>query len=187
MSISFDLPSGKHIFLNTAEKKDNILTGSTSYEKYIICMNDQLTAENHSLHKKLQDLTTEKDSIEDENEKYDISKRYTKGLLHNLVELEKLHNNARIITKDMFNISHSSITYKFIIDLLFLLYTIILFYLDYSILFIITIQIIICTSYTTLQNKHKNNIFYSQLADLDSKITKIKNSQDFIGTYIDNI
>ena len=28
--MSFDLPSGKHIFLNTAEKKDNILTGSTS-------------------------------------------------------------------------------------------------------------------------------------------------------------
>jgi len=187
MSISLDFTEGQHIFLNTANKKNEVLNGSSPYEKYIICMNDQLTCETHTLRKKIDELNSKIDTIEDENEKYDISKRYTKGLLHNLVELEKLHNNSKNIYKNLFNLSKNSHQYKFITDIIFLIYTYLIFYSGFSILLVIILQIIICSSFFFIQDKHKIKSLETQLTDLDLKITKIKNSQDFIGDYIDNI
>ena len=187
MSISLDFTEGQHIFLNTSDMKKSVLNGSNPYEKYIICMNDQLTCETHTLRKKIDELTSKIDSIEDENEKYDISKRYTKGLLHNLVELEKLHNNSKNIYKNLFNLSNNSHQYKFITDIIFLIYAYLIFYFGFSILLIIMLQIIICSSFFFIQDKQKIKSFQAQLIELDLKITKIKNSQDFIGDYIDNI
>ena len=45
--------------------------------------------------KEMEEITKEKNDLEDEVDKYDTSKRYTRGLLKNLSELEKLYNKVK--------------------------------------------------------------------------------------------
>ena len=83
---------------NTTDKND-ILKDSTPYERYIIQMNETLQIDNRNLVKEVNDLEKKNNELEEENESYDTSKRYTRGLLKNLVELEKLHSQITFNTK----------------------------------------------------------------------------------------
>jgi len=65
---------------------------SSSHERYIILMNETLQTENRVLTKRNSELEKRIDELEEENENYDTSKRYTRGLLKNFVELERLHS-----------------------------------------------------------------------------------------------
>ena len=81
-----------NIYMKNDSIKDNVLKDSSSYERYIILMNESLHAENKELFNTNKKLEKQISEYEEEVDKYDISKRYTKGLLKNLVELERLRN-----------------------------------------------------------------------------------------------
>ena len=89
-----------NIFLkNNNDNTNDILKDSTTYERYIIQMNETLQIDNRNLVKEVHDLEEKKNLLEEENESYDTSKRYTRGLLKNLVELQKLHSQITFNTK----------------------------------------------------------------------------------------
>ena len=55
-------------------------------------MNETLQNENKELNITIKNLEKQISEYEEEIDQYDTSKRYTKGLLKNLVELEKMRN-----------------------------------------------------------------------------------------------
>ena len=92
-----------NIFFKNDTDKEKVLKDSSSYERYIILMNELLQSENRDLAYKNADLQQQIAQLESDNETYDNSKRYTRGLLKNLVELEKLRNDVSKISKTRFN------------------------------------------------------------------------------------
>jgi hypothetical protein len=92
-----------NIFFKNDTDKEKVLKDSSSYERYIILMNELLQSENRDLAYKNADLQQQISQLESDNETYDNSKRYTRGLLKNLVELEKLRNDVSKISKTRFN------------------------------------------------------------------------------------
>ena len=83
-----------NIFFRDNKDKQDLNKTASPYEKYIILMNETLQMENRqhlALNKKIE---SELEEVQEENDKLDTSCRYMRGLLKNLVELEKLKTSA---------------------------------------------------------------------------------------------
>jgi hypothetical protein len=97
-----------NIYFKNDDVKNEVLKGSSNYEKYIILMNETLQAENKDLTLKIKKLEYENDQQEEDIDKFDVSKRYMISLLKNLVELEKFRDtigkNRSEINSDITNI-----------------------------------------------------------------------------------
>lgn len=76
------------IYLNTAEAKDCQDRGDT--HGYIIQQNSQLHGENKELHARINELEKELADSEGDSDRQEKSLTYMRGLLHNLVEKDKL-------------------------------------------------------------------------------------------------
>lgn len=72
------------------ENKEAINSSNIPTECYIIQVNEELNNKNRDLLQELETLKSEKDSLEEDNEKMEKSSTYQRGLLHNLSELNKL-------------------------------------------------------------------------------------------------
>lgn len=80
-----------HIYFNSEKRKDVLESKTTSaFEKYTIIQNESLQAENREMRLHQKSLEQKLEELEDENERFDASKRYMRGLLKNLVELDRL-------------------------------------------------------------------------------------------------
>ncbi len=181
------------------EQRNKILSESSTYEKYIILMNENFLVENNEYKKKIHELETKINDYEEEIDKYDTSKRYTKGLLKNLVELEKLssqlnentihsYHNYKNLYNQKLNTQKSSLRMYYILILITLAF---LFQIDFLNLNSITI---IISSF--LYNIFTNEFYFDKIILPDipennkviiQKIQKIKNSQDYLNDYIDNL
>lgn len=93
------------IFLNTEEKRNDVLTGASAHEKYIILTNDTLMAEHKHDTEKIQELETANAELEEASDKAENSTRYMKGLLKNFVEINKAQTEVveKISTIDKSN------------------------------------------------------------------------------------
>ena len=187
-----------NIYLKNNTDKENIFRDSSTYEKYIILMNEDLQGENKNLTKQISDLNVKLNEKEEENDKYDTSKRYIKGLLHNLIEIEKMtteiNENINEFYKKEKNIYENNfISTKFYFQLyesFFIIFLGILFQLSFMNIFLIIIFIFYISGnfYFIEKFPDKINICNSQENNnLTEKIQKIKKSQDFLSEYIDNI
>jgi len=187
-----------HIYMKNDSVKDNILKDCSSYERYIINMNENLQLENKQLILVNKNLENQISECEEEIDKYDISKRYTKGLLKNLVELEKLRNQIALNNEKLYlNIkdTHNKIYknnnfylrgYEIISLVIFgILFEINMFELIQFCLFIFFI--IINFFIFEKMNKKIIDIKCIENEELYLKIKKINDSQDFLNDYIDNI
>ena len=157
--------------------------------------NKKLCSENNVLESRISEL-------EEENESYDNSKRYTRGLLKNLVELEKLHSEISAKHKLMFLESKNYINsyfkkyiYRFRIFETFLFcFSAVIFhnnifsykqFLLFSIFFITPIVFTeIIFNKFDLPVYTKDN---EMIKETEEKIKKISDSQDFLSDYIDNL
>lgn len=191
-----------NIYFTNDKSRDNMLKDSTPYERYIILMNETLQVENRKLSSNIHELEKKVGELEEENETYDESKRYTRGLLKNLVEMEKMHSQISTKYKLMFLDSKDYISkyfknyiysFRIIECILICLYAIIyhndifnniefLLFFAFSIIPIIFIEIFF--------NKfdlpvYKNDI--EIIKETEEKIKKISDSQDFLSDYIDNL
>ncbi len=187
---------------------ENVSNSINVYEKYIISMNDNFQRENKELRNQIIELEKEKSELVEENDKYDTSKRYTKGLLKNLVELENLHlkvskNNESEYKKLVENFerrkklseNYVSIYNAIICVILFLVYK--FDGLNFIIQSQCVVEMLSCLLtyhifsfnyfFRKLNSNIPNNIYIPENIELEAKIKKIKDSQDFLSEYIDNI
>ena len=102
-----------NIFLNSEDKKKEVLKTATSYEKYIILQNETLQIKNKELEEEVSKLQISNDELEDDNSRMEIGKRYTKNLLKNFAELDKLRVKVEEESNSYYkNIKTKNIVFK---------------------------------------------------------------------------
>jgi hypothetical protein len=187
-----------NIYMKNDSTKENILKDSSSYERYIILMNESLQNENKELNATIKNLEKQIADYEEEVDKYDVSKRYTKGLLKNLVELERLRtkiseNNEKMysdIKDDCNKTFKNNKFYLRLYELITLVICAVLFEINFLDLFqfILFMNFIIINFYAFEKINIKiKNVKCLENDELYIKIKKINDSQDFLNDYIDNI
>ena len=184
---------------NTTDKND-ILKDSTPYERYIIQMNETLQIDNRNLVKEVNDLEKKNNDLEEENESYDTSKRYTRGLLKNLVELEKLHSQITFNTKFILlendkyikNFYNNQKYYFRLLEYFYIIFFSFTFnlnlftYLQFFIFSISIGSVFIYNEYMFyIFNIPDFNLERQKIKDVEQEIKKINDSQDFLNDYID--
>jgi len=87
-----------NIYLSS-NNKEKVLDGSSSYERYIIVMNETLQVENRELKVTINNLELTNGELEDDNGKSEVSKRYTIGLLKNFAEIDKMRK--KVVDKEL--------------------------------------------------------------------------------------
>ena len=201
--------SGKNlnIFLGSSDKsQSDIIESASASEKYIIFMNGSLQAENKDLRIKMDSITNERDELLDDNEKFDTSKRYTKGLLKNLVEIEKLHDQVKKIyinihekrVQDEKKLLETFFKSLNVLKIIFSVLFAVIMHLDlinYVYVFSFFFLTIVCILMAESVGRHIRYILSSSYTNLlidsihkkESEIKVIKDSQDFLDEYIDNL
>jgi hypothetical protein len=191
-----------NIFFTNDNAKDNTLKDSTPYERYIILINETLQAENRKLSSEIHDLEKNVSQLEEENETYDNSKRYTRGLLKNLVELEKLHSQISMKRKLMFLDSKDYIQKYFkkyiyffrVLECIMICLCAVIYHnnvfdsIQFSLFSMFFISPIILTEMIFSKfdlPKYTDDI--NEIKEIEDKIKKISDSQDFLSDYIDNL
>lgn len=191
-----------NIFFTNDNTKDNTLKDSTPYERYIILMNEMLQTENRKLTSEIHELEKNVGQLEEENETYDNSKRYTRGLLKNLVELEKMHSLISDKRKLMFLDSRDYINKYFkkyiylfrVLECILVVFSAIIYHsnifdiMQFSIFSVFFIFPLIFTE--MIFNKFdlpKYSKDIDDIKEIEDKIKKISDSQDFLSDYIDNL
>lgn len=191
-----------NIFLKSQSDKDRVLNGASSHSKYIILQNDTLQAENRAKTLEIIELQAKNDELESDNDRMSEGRRYTQGLLKNLVELEKMH--CEIAT------THVEITTKIVnrvdsyqnkaLQHLKYLHCILLAVLgcvwetevmDVSEFVLMTSLLSFCVAFSI--NMHKALVLPSfpveteRIDELNKKIKEIRDSQDFITDHIESL
>ena len=187
-----------NIYMKNDLTKENILKDSSSYERYIILMNETLQNENKELNITIKNLEKQISEYEEEIDQYDTSKRYTKGLLKNLVELEKMRNRISENNDKLYSQirdEHNKIykNNKFYMRF-YELITLIIFSVFYEIKIIELTHFVIFMFFVIINfymfekiNKKIDDTKCVENDELFIKIKKINDSQDFLNDYIDNI
>ena len=171
------------------------------YENWLIETNRQLTNENKELLKTNQDLLNEVAEKEKELDDYDVSKRYTKGLLKNLVEVSRLYldisnfNEKSFINlrqKNIILVNESKNLSKIYISVMTVFLLIYFFFNNFNYHFVFYLFI---SSFSFACNDSIIRIFNIEYIDINeikkkeikTEIKKIEDSQNFLYEYIDNL
>jgi hypothetical protein len=189
-----------HIYLNSKDQTDHVLKEASSYEKYIILMNESLQIENKKLCKDISEKSHEMQNLEEEIERLESSKTYMRGFLNNIVILNRLYkkNSDEYINIKKIYISHFKSKYDYSKKLCHYIQVVlmVLIALIYQINIINIYQIIFLTllcsgfhmflneiiSYLLLPNIDNNMVNIKQN---DSEILNINKGQDILHEYIE--
>ena len=188
-----------NIFFKSTDKED-ILKGSTPYERYIILQNETIQGENRPLSLKINELQNENTTLQEDVDKYDTSTRYIKGLLKNLSELEKLTST---ISSERDVISNKNFTFyknfkikaqKHIYYLEAIMFVIMAILYEFkflsqlqSIIVIFIILFNIAFTQNMLNNLILDNTENQVIVNTKKKIDDIHKGQDFLYDYIDTL
>lgn len=194
------------------ENKESIDSSNNRTEAYIILANEELNNKNRYLIKEISELTAEKDSLEEENEKLEKSSTYQRGLLHNLSELNKLEEVVsknenklnKVFLEEIQCYDENFKSREKNISIFIGLFTTLL--LIESLMGIIDIQSLVSFFVTlisvymsgkfnmiTLNHisdknfKEQRKLIETIIETKNNEINKIKSSSDFLGDYIDTI
>jgi len=189
-----------NIYLNNRAEIDNICKDASPHEKYIILMNQSLHMENIEVNKKNRELETRIDELEEENENFDNAKRYTRGLLKNLVELEKLRSKIAELNKNKYESIYSNVKkhiskwkYNFrILEAMFVLFFGVVYmnmnniheYIIFISMFMPPFVFVESFFYSFTLSKNTED---EEIKKTEEIIKKISDSQDFLNEYIDCI
>ena len=175
---------------------------SSSHERYIILMNETLQMENRALNRTTEELKNRVAELEEENENFDSSKRYTRGLLKNLVELERLREKISNVNKDKLTRTVNYVeqfmdNWKYYLRILQAVYAIFFailyglqFYTAYDYIVFAFIFVPPIAGIEMFFNNFKIPIVAEDeenIKSLETNIKKISDSQDFLNEYIDCI
>jgi vacuolar-type H+-ATPase subunit I/STV1 len=189
-----------NIFFKNDDVKNEVLKGASAHEKYIILQNQTLQEEQRDLSSQVKELETRVKELEEENETYDESKRYTRALLKNLVELERYKSKISDISQ---NINKNTTTkfeeytktqlryfrflQAFLAVVLAVVYNINMF--DVLQLCFLGIFIAIPVGFTEFffynLTLYKSNEDLKTIEEIESKIKQINQNEDFLHKYIE--
>ena len=171
-----------------------------AYELYIINANETTNIKNNELQLKNANQYAKLKQAQSDIDAYDTSKRYTKCLLKNLVELSKYHkvvsnNNKSIVLKIQKDVKKFVEYIKFQVRLfvaLSVLVTSMLYYTKIVTIYsaivstvILVVVVIYGESFDIKQDSIDDEI--NKIRSANINIKKIEDSQDFLNDYIENI
>jgi len=192
-----------NIFFKNDQDRESLNKTASPYEKYIILMNETLQMENRehlALNKKIEAELAES---QEENDKLDTSCRYMRGLLKNLVELEKLKTTACTclakinstyetkFSKDRIKINRYIMIYEAAL-VIFLSFSLQVYFLDFS-QFLFLVSFLVGNSFfvrTVLVKKFELTQCVAEKAEItetNAKIKKLKDGTDYLHEYIDSL
>lgn len=191
------------IYLDSA-KKDKILGDAKTYEKYVILQNETLHNKVNELQEKINCLDSTIEGLEDDNDRMEKSKGYTKNLLKNFSELDKLNikwreesnKHYKEIKNKQKNFIKTTTQVIMLFEVLFTVYLAIYFYYLNSIfgvfvrgvLYIFFIYLSREFYFITLKYVEFDLIEKtSKVKTIKEDIKKINDCYDFINEYIDNV
>ena len=195
------------------ENKESVDSSSNKAEAYIILVNEELNNKNRELIQQLEDLSYEKEQLEEDNEKMEKSTTYQRGLLHNLSELNKLEvdvsKNEKELNKNLMEenkylkqrIKDTEYNAKLFIGLVFI---VLLIQSSIQLIsFVSLISIILSSIGVFIIGKFNNSLIFrvNSLEKFEKKrdaitdyikvksgdIKKITSSSDFLGDFIDSM
>ena len=173
-----------HIHLKEGKTKcDNDISHS---EIFIIETNKQLVQTNNTLRKTINVLTHERDEFEEQVDRAETSTQYMRGLLKNLVAVNKSYENVdRLYRKETSFLENMLKKYKFQIYIIIIMQTISLFLFNkYVFLFfwVVNLGILANCIKNNMKSTNKQKIRNEKL-----EIKKIHDACDFLHNYIDNL
>jgi len=196
------------IYFKSEESKEDVLKNASGYEKYIILMNETLQSESRDLAKEIKEVQQNNDDLQDQIDKSETTIRYMRGLLKNLVELDRLritinsnYNDFSVKIKDniLYNIEYIKkfqIMYRLSALILFIAilyqmnadYKIIIFILCTNLLNFIYSEFV----YYHFEKSNRRNInthiaLNNKNLETNKEIKKITDAQDFLYDYIDSL
>lgn len=196
--------NSKPISINIQQQKETTeIPTSSQFENYIIVTNQNLSTECQSLRDEMKNKEIEIDELTAENEKFDNSTRYLRGLLKNYVELETkatcinkkyktiVDQHTRTINDNFLFPTKNLNMMKIVFVINFLLFLLSIYNSIFSSIFLIFQTTII---YFYVNHKHsilfkykdiKNDSLVNEIKSIDTEIKKIKSSCDFLGDLID--
>ena len=192
-----------NIYLNNKNIKEEVLSESSPYEKYIILMNDTLQNENRNHITKIKELEDKIEEMETELGSAEIRNNNIKGLLKNFHEIDKWRKEksdieTEIIVKTWMNTRNfkkntdhdSQLLLIFIILIHAFYWYFSSFYYSFCLLLNFGLMIIILKSYIEKLNKTlKLSNFSNKLKRIDEineEITNTLKAQDYIHEFLDN-
>lgn len=195
------------------ENKESVDSSSNKAEAYIILANEELNNKNRELIQQLADLTSEKENLEEDNEKMEKSTTYQRGLLHNLSELNKLEvevsKNEKELNKNLMeenkylkqrikDIEYNAKLFTGLVFIVLLIQSSI-----QLISFVSLISIILSSISVFILGKFNNSLIFSvnsiekfekkrdvitdYIKAKSEEIKKITSSSDFLGDYIESM
>lgn len=190
------------IYLDSA-KKDKILGDAKTYEKYVILQNETLHTRVNDLQNDVKRLESSVEELEEDNGRMEKSKGYTRNLLKNFSELDKL--NIKWREESSKHYKEVQMKHKNFID--FTYYCIVLFnivltiHLAFSFYYLNTILSVIFRTGIYVFLFYLSKKFYlitkeiefnliektGKIKSIKEDIKKINDCYDFINEYIDNV
>ena len=191
------------IYLDSV-KKDKILNDANTYEKYVIFQNETLHAKVNELLDKVKELESSVEELEDDNGRMEKSKGYTRNLLKNFSELDKLNIEWRGESKKHYKEIqkiHNSVfdfTYQCVVlfNVVLTIHLAISFYVGNSIPYVIFrtgiygfFLYLSIKFYLVTIDQIKFNLIEQtdKVNPIKENIKKINDCYDFINEYIDNV
>ena len=193
-----------NIFLNSEEKKEQVLNNATTYEKYIILQNETFQIKNKELEQNISRLETINEELEEDNGRMETGKRYTKNLLKNFAELDKLRFKVDKESNSYYkHIKESKDLFKkklykhirFFQFFMSIISCLILFDEEYSIqMFVNLVNLLCVVSFLESMLNNCNHQLSIKLVsskefikNLNKEIKEITDSYDFIHEHLDNL
>lgn len=184
------------IYFKNDKIENDVLHNASSYEKYIILMNETLQDENRKLQAQIKDQESKISEYEEENENYDNSKRYTKGLLKNFIEIDKLRKKIHDIYDNRNFNNESKLKKLYNYNRLFEYFIVLLVAFLWKVEFFENLQLYFY-ALTVFMYVYVIEVFFykmkipteynDKIFEIEKEIKKISDSQDFLNEYIDCI
>ena len=192
-----------NIYFKNHEDRESLNKTASPYEKYIILMNETLQMENREHLAVNKEIEAKLEEVEEENGKLETSCRYMRGLLKNLVELEKLKTSACTsltkinssyetkFKKDKININRYMMIYEIGLVLV-LAVSLQVYFLDFT-------QFLFLMSFLTGNSFFVRNVLVKKfdipvctvekadINEINTKIKKLKDGTDYLNEYIDSL
>lgn len=183
----------------TDKVKDKILTGTSPYEKYIICINDKLQLENREYLKKIMKLESAVQDMEEELGQIEKRNFNIKGLLKNFHEMDKWRkeiseNEEKMLSSTIKNIhsfKYRATRHLRVLEAILIFFTGIYFeYYPLSQFLPVLVMLVIITAFqeSTLQNLQLPSCTEEEkiVKKLREEIKKTIKAQDYIHDFLDN-
>lgn len=190
--------------------RETIMKSDNSTHEFILRLNEEYNNENIKLRLKVQELRNKIDDLENDNDRYETSVRYMKGMLKNYVELRDLYRKMNERRKDLseLDMKHLQIykEYNSVSDniserCMHIYYICMLFYLymgliDYKYILLSIVTLVSSLYYLQMyyditkyvyNDSQKVDDLRVGIKDDNKSIKEIENGNDFLDEYIDNM